>query len=498
MRLPSKALLALSLFLSAPAAFAQSFETDTLPLDGFALSAEIGGRVSSGSVSPFWMTAGQGGRRSLAPNAAWTDLRAGYGRTFGIHRLSAVGEAVVETGLKPVFRLRQAGVRYELPWIRLSLGALDYLEPVDLSPQTSGKMMLSNNAMPIPMALFQTNGFLAVPFTKGLFSAYLDFSVGRLVEEDYLLGTYPEAREGDFTLSTLWHHKTLYFRIGRSDAALPLRFTFGGTHAAVWGGRHYQREERNPSSFKDFIKVVLGAHGGEDATKSDQINVLGNQFGQYLLMLDYTSRSAGTFSLYHHHIFEDKSGVEWSNGPDGLFGLRWTAPEETWGVRDVTLEYATTLNQSGIFHIVKIKRPNGEGRGGGADSYYSNSEYRTGATYLGMNLGSPLLIGRAYTALPDYSPLVSHSRITAWHFGVSGTLLPACGTRYELKGTYLTSYGNMVYRFPDPLHSFYGCLRLRQPLPWVSGLSVGAELGADFGSVTPKTFGGALSLRYDL
>ena len=238
--------------LSPLTGFAQTFEADTIP-EGFSLSAEVGGRASTGAVSPFWMANGQGGRRSLSPSAGWADLQAGYRWTSGIHSLSAVVEGVAETGLKPAFRLRQAGVRYELPWVMLSLGAMNYKEPLELSPQTSGKMMLSNNALPIPMALFQTNGFQSIPFTEGFLKGYLDFSIGRLVEEDHLLQTYPEAAKGAFTLGALWHHKTLYFQIGKKEAALPLRFTFGGTHAAIWGGRHYLHEEKNPSSIKDFI-----------------------------------------------------------------------------------------------------------------------------------------------------------------------------------------------------------------------------------------------------
>ena len=497
MRSIKLSLIALLFGTGTPLLSAQSFVTDTVP-DGLSLSAEIGGRAATGAVTPFWMANGQGGRRSLVPNAAFTDLTVSYAYTLGIHRFSAVAETVVETGFKPVFRLRQAGFRYELPWIRLSLGALDYLDPLELSPQTSGKMMLSNNAMPIPMALFQTNGFLDIPWTNGWLQTYLDFSAGRFVEEDYLLSAFPGAAPGAFTLGSLWHHKTLYFRIGKKEAAVPLRLTFGGTHAAIWGGRHYGFADKNPSSLRDFARIVLGKSGGDDATQSDQTNALGDQFGQYLVMLDYTTPSAGTFSLYHHHIFEDKSGVEWSNGADGLFGLLWTAPSDTWGVKNVTLEYATTMNQSGIFHIIKIERPNGEGRGGGNDSYYLNSEYRTGARYLGMNIGSPLLVGMAYKSIPEYTPHIDHTRIQAWHFGISGTILPTYGTRYEAKATLLTSFGSMNVRFTDPLHSFYGYLRVRQPLPWVEGLSLGAELGADFGNVTPKTFGGALSLRYDL
>lgn len=494
---PYRYLIPLLLVLSPVLSVGQTFDPDTVP-EGFSLSAEVGGRASTGDVAPFWMSNGQGGRRSLAPNTGWITVQSGYRRTFGIHSLSGVVEGVVETGLKPVFRLRQAGIRYELPWIALTAGAMNYKEPLELSPQTSGKMMLSDNAAPIPMLLFQTNGFQAVPFTNGWVKGYLDFSFGRMVEEDHLLRTYPDAGPGDFTFGTLWHHKTLYLRFGKEDSPVPLRLTIGGLHAAMWGGRHYMSEEKNPSSLKDFARVVLGKSGGEDATESDRINVLGNQFGQYFLMLDYTSEIAGTFQVYHHHYFEDKSGVEWSNGPDGLFGLSWKAPTLSWGVSRVTLEYATTLHQSGSMHILNINRPNGQGRGGGADSYYQNGEYRTGATYLSENLGSPLLVGRAYFPYTEPRLRIVHNRIRAFHFGLGGTILPLYGTTYEAKVTFETSYGNVSERLITPAGAVYSYLRVRQPLPWVKGLSVGAEVGADFGTLTPHTFGGALSLKYDL
>lgn len=492
--------LILSLGLLTNSVFAQISPEYTVPVPSrFHLYAEIGGRASNGPVSPFWISNGQGGRRSLRPNAGWTDLGANHMWQKGMHTLSVRTEIVVETGLKPIILLRQAGVRYELPWVGMSIGALDYREPYDTSPLSSGKMMLSDNAAPIPMVLLHTTGFQSLPFTDGWVSGYLDFSYGRLVEEDHLLATFPGASKGAFTLGALWHHKTAYLRLGKKDAPVPIRLTVGGLHAAMWGGRHYGYEKKEPSGLGDFARVVLGKPGGEDATASDRINALGNQFGQYLLLMDYTSGEAGTFSLYHHHYFEDKSGVEWSNGPDGLYGLDWKAPTDEWGISRVTLEYATTLHQSGSMHIINIKRPNGEGRGGGADSYYRNGEYKTGATYLSMNLGSPLLVGRAYYPFPEYSPQIVHNRIRAFHLGVQGALSPGrLGTQYEARVTWVESFGNIGARFNDPRHSVYSFLRILQPLPRVKGMSLGVEVGADFGTITPKTFGGSLSLKYRL
>lgn len=490
---------AIILVISLVGLSAQDFEErreDEIPL-GLKVSTELQGGGYSGTSAAFWSVHGQGGRRSLAPTSALLDITTSYKYQLGKgHYLTGVFEGLMESGMKPIYRLRQMGIGYKNNWVGIKLGAMDYQQPIDFSPQTSGAMVLSNNALPIPMVLLHTNDFIEIPKTNGILSLYADFSVGRFFENRYHQLTYPEAPDRYYTVGTLWHHKTGYLRIGKEDGTLPLTLTVGGTHAAQWGGHHHGLEKSEPASFKDFFRVIMGKSGGSDATTSDQINVLGNHFGQYLMELAWHTPSH-RFQLYHLHIFEDKSGIELNNGPDGLWGLHVTFKKKSSPISHALVEYITTMNQSGPFHILDFYRPNGEGRGGGADGYYSNGEYRSGATYVGMNIGNPLLIPRAYKDyLEDDAKRYQHNRIQAFHFGISGTLEQLWNIKYEAKLTLAKSWGSFYSRPEKPFHATYSYLRVQAPIEYFKGLYVGLEAGMDFGNYTPKTLGGGISLQY--
>lgn len=478
--------------------FAQAFPQPTEAPQGLKVSAEVYGGAFSGGSAAFWSVHGQGGRRSLRSTSVLLDITASYRHLLGQgHEITGVLEGMIESGLKPIYRVRQFGVAYKNDWAGVKIGAMDYQQPIEYSPQTSGPMVLSNNALPIPMILLHTNNFIEIPRTNGLVSIFADFSVGRFFEKKFNQLTYPDPIKGQYTIGTLWHHKTGYLRIGNKNAAIPLTFTLGGTHAAHWGGRHIGLDKKEPTSFKDFIKVLLGKSGGSDATISDQINVLGNHYGQYLFELAWHAPRS-TWQLYHLHIFEDKSGMEFNNGPDGLWGLHLNLKEKSLPISDAVVEYITTLNQSGPFHILDFERPNGEGRGGGNDGYYSNGEYRGGASYVGMNIGNPLLIARGYANyLPEEQKRYRNDRIQALHIGIGGEIESLWNICYEAKLTFVKSMGSFSSRLVKPTRSSYSYLRLQAPIQRVDGLSVGLEMGMDLGNYTPKTFGGGLSVKYE-
>lgn len=460
-------------------------------------SIETMGSAYSSNAAAFWSVHGKGGRRSLEPKSALVDLMTSYSYSINNkHHLSATLEGIIETGLKPVYRIRQLGISYQNNWIGAQIGALDYHNPITYSPQSSGTMVLSNNALPIPMVMLHTNSFIDIPWTKGFASFYADFSVGRFFENRYNQLTYPNATNGAYTLGTLWHHKTGYLRVGKPDAAIPLTFTLGGTHAAHWGGKHIGKESAEPTSFKDFMRIVMGKSGGNDATISDQINVLGNHYGQYLFELAWHTPKS-IWQLYHLRIFEDKSGIEMSNGADGLWGFHLTFTDNK-PISHFVVEYITTMHQSGPFHILEFERPNGEGRGGGGDNYYFNSEYRSGATYLGMNIGNPLILPRGYTPyLSEDARRYRHNRIQALHFGIGGLIKQLWNIQYETKLTFVKSWGSFGTRPEHPFQSTFSYLKLHAPIQSVKGLSIGLEGALDVGSFTPQSFGGGVSVKYE-
>lgn len=462
--------------------------------DSLVLRVENYGVVSNGPVAPLWSIHGKDGLRPLRGTSTQLLLGGSYSRSYpkGWSLYSDI-KVVGSTGRTPWYLIQTAGIGVRNPVLDLSVGAFPYQHPLGLSSLTSGEMTLSRHAPPIPQLLLRTNGFVSIPRTGNWVSMYIDGSVGKFLDDQLLSSYFPDNEHGRYTRNPLWHHKSFYLRVGRKEASFPLVVTIGGVHAAQWGGRVLGEEEAKPHSFKDFLRVILGKRGGKDASKSDQINTLGNQFGHYVVQLDYYS-SIGKFQAYHQHYYEDKSGLEWSNGPDGLWGIRWCVQDKKGLVNDVLFEYLTTKDQSGGFHILKFHRPEGQGRGGGNDNYYNNSEYSQGLTYYGMGIGNALLLCPMYNR-----PLPIHggfrdNRVQAFHFGMGGSLLDQI--RYKMRFSYIESWGTMTSPRDKTAKGYYGHLEVETPISLLDGLSLYGEVGIDRGDLSPKTIGCGIGIRY--
>ena len=81
----------------------------------------------------------------------------------------------------------------------------------------------------------------------------------------------------------------------------------------------------NHNLFKDFIRVVFGQKGGDDATASDQINVLGSHYGSYDFKLSYTKRTGEDIFIINI-ISMISRGMEFANKTDGLWGIQVDLP----------------------------------------------------------------------------------------------------------------------------------------------------------------------------
>ena len=460
--------------------------------DSLRMRIETHGVLSTGSTAPFWTVHGKEGLREPDARSAQIVLGGSYHHSISDRwDLSAELSGIVSTGRTPFYHLQRAGVSVSHPLIELKVGALPYRHSLDFSTLSSGAMTMSDNISPIPMVMLRTPDFLSLPYTQDFASVYVDFGVGKLWDGTYLAHYIPERSVGHYTLNPNWHSKAFYLRLGRRRADFPLLFTLGGIHAAQWGGKDTREERSKPATFSDFLRVVLAKSGGEEASVSDQINVLGNHFGHYLLQLDYYS-PIGRWQAYNQHYFEDKSGMEWSNGGDGLWGVRWCT-DRPGIVKDLLVEYLTTLNQSGGFHILQFHRPNGEGRGGGADNYYNNGEYAQGTTYMGMGIGNPLLLSPLYNTKPMVGGF-RDNRLQAVHFGMGGDL--PYHISYSMKLSWVKSMGLMGSPHAEPRHGVFSYISATVPLKRIPGLTMHVEGGLDGGDYTPKSAGLGIGLIY--
>lgn len=245
----------------------------------------------------------------------------------------------------------------------------------------------------------------------------------------------------------------------------------GLDHWAQWGGNS-PKYGRQPVSFIDFYRVLMAQHGGEDATASDRLNVLGNHLGREWARLDWRHERF-TMSFQYDKPFEDGSGVRLKNIPDGIWSVQCSFNDRDAAVTDIVFEYINTTWQSGPEHdraaTEEEKKNQAEDEAykdrvvlGGCDNYFGNSEYKSGWTNHGRTIGLPLIL----SAAPGEDGIVMttvNTRVRAFHAAIRGNF--AKELPYAFKGTFSLNYG----RYNQAETSFF------VSRPWQ--LSLAFELG---------------------
>ena len=240
------------------------------------------------------------------------------------------------------------------------------------------------------------------------------------------------------------HNKALAVKVALGRK---VDFSVGLEHWAQWGGNSPEYGLQ-PVSLRDYWRVFMAGKGGDDATKSDRINVLGNHLGKECFRLDWRHRDF-TMTLQYDKPFEDGSGMKYKNVPDGIWSAQFLFNDRESLVTDLVLEYIHTTWQTGPLHDrpateeeMAKQDPNDHYYGkivlGGCDNYFGNSEYRSGWTYYNRTIGLPLIL----PDLPDHDGLTQRmvsTRLRGCHLGLKGVI--AKKVPYALKATYTVNYG---------------------------------------------------------
>lgn len=376
--------------------------------------------------------------------------------------------------------------------LHLDLGMKDrYFDYNGLS-LTGGDLAYSGNARNLPGYNLSTD-FIYIPYTRKIIGFKANFADYMMIDNRYVD-------------KALLHNEALFVKI---TPIKRLSLTLGLEMWSQWGGTS-EKYGRQPSSFNDYLRVMFGRSGGDDATQSDQINVLGNHLGRELIRLDWHADDF-TVTFQHDIPFEDKSGMRFQNFPDGVNTLNFSFKDRDKWVTDILLEFVYTKWQSGPQHDRPAtdeeleKNPdNKRVILGGCDNYFNNGEYRSGWTYYGNTIGLPL-----FTPMPaeeDGKVLgVCNNRVTAWHFGLRGNA--AGKVPYKLLFTYSRNFGkynqsdlgegadksiflSVPEQFSVALEGEIPHLGKRLPL------SLGIGLYGDFGKLYQNSFGLTVRLSY--
>jgi len=449
---------------------------------------EAAGSVSTGANTPFWIVSNRYGLLPLEADNGY--LRTGVFHESNIgenFRWSAGIDVVASTPRYRNVYLHQLYAEIGYKGFRVAAGSRENYISLWDRDLSSGDMVQSSNARPIPEISFSIPQFILIPFTKGLLQFRGDFAVGRSFEDEYI--SRFKSNEQYYIKNGLWHRKSLFIRFLDANNGFPLSAVVGIRHNAQWGGISndpYLGEQ--PHSFNDLIRIILGKSGGTNASLPDQVNVLGNHYGSYDVKFGYLNPDFNVY-VYKQHFFDDASGMELYNYPDGLYGIQANIPGFP-ALNKAVFEFINTRQQSGPAHYIWYDHSIYPGFGGGSDNYYNSEAYTTGVSYFNRSIGSPLITSPEYNKNGKIG--FANNRIRAFHLGISGYL--SSRLAYRILATSVEAWGTMGCPFLKKETSRSYAARISYRHPNFEDWLFAAELATDRGSLYSDNLGIGLTV----
>ena len=439
--------------------------------------AKVGVVGATSEALPFWMTANQYGRVDPRSAGALLDLTIrkpirsaktiDYG--IGVELLGRASERSTLHAHQLYGLLKTGPLHVQAGWREHTSGMVD-------STLSMGSTQWSRNAPPMPKLSVAVPKYVAVPGTRGFvairgYLAHGWFGPERYVDRPYL------------------HEKYAYLRI--RFPRLPVQGHAGFIHNVVWAGTH-PKQGNLPDGFSNFLRVLTGqgASAESNAPSGEQRNVLGNTVAAYDFAVTFAIGGLRGQASRQFYI-EDTVGLAFRSVWDGLWSLSLRREQTGHPIDALLYEHLRMTRQGARFDL-------GEPRG--ADSYYNNHFYRSGWTYGGRTIGTPLLT--AGTNVPG----VVNNIVAAHHVGFEGTVLPYL--RYRALLTYSRNYGASGV-CQNPKCTTRGTNRTTRrdryvvyvaaegAMPgWPDGLSARLGLATELGAFTPDRLGLSLGLQW--
>tara|TARA_B100000965_G_scaffold406416_1_gene445218 strand:+ start:58 stop:1284 length:1227 start_codon:yes stop_codon:yes gene_type:complete len=214
-----------------------------------------------------------------------------------------------------------------------------------------GHMLISYNALPMKKV-----GYVS----KNKRNNFLNFQYG------ISHGVFDE--NTIYTKAPFLHEKFIYLNYSKGKHS----FSLGFVHEAIWSGE-INNEGKQPSSFKDYLKVIIAA---DEPIKEgqDHANAMGNHLG--IWDFNYQIKiNSNEIKMYHQHFFEDTSGLRFANGIDGLWGIEFIDINNE---KNILVEYLHTTNQDNDPPYIN-------------DAYYNHGLYKNGWSFKNKTLGNPYI-----------------------------------------------------------------------------------------------------------
>ena len=426
--------------------------------DTIAYSINTRATMGNGTYASFLSTANQYDRFLFAPNSltAWGTLhkrlrnerKLDYG--FGIDlsgNISAQNKRFIPEELY---------MEGKYSFLKLAAGYKQQTFGNQDAELSSGGMLWSKNSRPMPKITIESDGYIAVPHTKGFIELKGGLSHGWI-------------NDNSGYKNLLLHHKYGYLRLG---GQWPVHLSYGFQHVAQWGGssEKYGTMDATPGN---YIRILLGKSGNSTANMSDQINTLGNHIISQNLGLDIDVKSV-SISLYWQNITEDPP-VEFitktPNIEDGLWGASVKIPQFRL-LNHFVFEYVSTTDHNGPWHDLDGVIY------GGLDAYYTNGMYPNGWSYHGMTVGNPWLTSPRYNK--NGSTTIENNTIRLYYFSGEGKVK---SVNYRITMAKSKNWGPTKAIYNEYLDQFSWQIEASIPLSFLKNTKITLGFSKDNGQM---------------
>ena len=414
------------------------------------------GYVSNNNTLPFWMHNNTYGRIDSNTNVMGL-ARAGisYNLTEESYFMLGGGIVAADDARDKVHR-DELYVSFVNSWLNIVVGSKTQFKKYQDLSTVSQNFILAGNSRALPGLLIAASEPLKLSE-----SFEIDWGIGHyMLNDDRIIK------------DTRVHYKklALVFNLDNKSS-----FKFGVEHYAQWAGTSSQTGDL-PNDFDAFVKVFFAKRASEDSPLGEALNSLGNHLGIYNFEYNFQP-SAGIFSFYHQHPFEDGSGTALKNFPDGIWGFYFGPNTRDYDsfITGVLLEYIQTTDQS-----------NSSNSGSSRDNYFSNTIYGSW-TYHNDVIGLPFITTQGEFAAIQYN------RTRGFHFGIAAKHK---NWEYKIKTSLVENLGSFVDPIEPVEKAVYSYFTTTYNSKTLSGAFTLA-LGYDYSNRIDDTYGAGLSYKYN-
>lgn len=455
---------------------------------------ELTGAYGSGKYAPYWHFANRQGLGSEKTDMAYTRVGVGGNHPFkksGI-TLDWGADFVAGMNMAATVFVQQAYVDCSWKKLRLSIGQKERWDELMNHRLTTGALVESGNARPIPQVRFDLHEYWNIPGTKGWFGIKGHIAYGRFTD-----GKWQERFVAPGKLHTsgvLYHSKAGMMRFGNEDR-FPLTAEIGIHMVTQFGGTIYNRFYKSgntvyaPTRLKDYFLALIPLKGDEEYVAEDIANVAGNVLGSWKGTITWNDKK-WMLKLYYDHVFDDHSQMFWEYGlwTEQLVGLELNLKNFRW-IKSLAVEYFNLKDHSGpIYHDSNAQFPD---QISCADQNYWHHTYGGWFNY-GLMIGTPLCTSPIYNQ--DNTLGIYNNRVEAFHIGVEGSLSQWLDYRVLL--THSNNWGTYGKPFKDIKHDTSGLLELtfKPNLPG-GNWAISTSFAFDKGDLYGNNYAGMVSIK---